>query len=177
MSGTIWIYALSARLVTISRFAPTLVSDRSMTVIRHPITRLLPPSVSNSEIRFRSCGTTLGMKGSKDVISNERVWPIEVSILLSASENFNDAYVYAHPQSRGSSQPNRHLRAGPPILQQMNENLPDPWVIRRTTLPRYPLPNKPRNTALNDAVPLMVAETVSRMNAGPFGYTDLGSGF
>lgn len=128
-------------------------------------------------MRFRSDGTTLGMKDSKDVISNERVWRIEVSILLPTSENLNDAYVYAHPQSRGSSQSNCHLRAGPLILEQVDEDLPDPRVIRRTAFPRYPLSNKPRNAALNDAVPLTVAEIVSRVIVGPFGYTDLGSGF
>ena len=68
-----------------------------MTESKHPITRFLPPSVSNSDMRFRSCGTTLGMKGSNDVMSNEMAWSMEVSVLPFASDNHDDAYVYAHP--------------------------------------------------------------------------------
>lgn len=37
------------------------------------------------------------MKGSNDVMSNEMAWSMEVSVLPFASDNHDDAYVYAHP--------------------------------------------------------------------------------
>ena len=131
-----------------------------MTVSKHPITRLLPPNVSNSDIRLKSCGTMLGMKGSNDVMSNEMAWSIGQRPPFTSGGHGN-AYVYAHPQGGGSSQSNRHLRARSPVLQQMGQNLPDPSVIRRGAFIQYPLPDKPRNTPLYDAVPSMVVGRVS----------------
>jgi len=149
-----------------------------MTVSKHPITRFLPSNVSNSDTRLKSCGTTPGMKGSNDAISNPRDCSTEVSVLPFTSDNDDlNAYLYAHPQGGGSSQPNRHLRARPLILQEVGENLPDPSVICGGTVVSYPLSDEPRNTTLYDAVSSIAVERVSHTTIGHVQSTYFGSEF
>ena len=125
-----------------------------MTVIKHPITRFLPPSVSSSDTRLKSCGTTVGIKGWNEAISKARDLSIRLSALPFTLDGTKDTYIYAHPQCRGSGQSNGHLRARLLIPQQVDKDLPDPSIICRSTFVTYPLSDKPCNATLYDTVPL-----------------------